>query len=74
MKGRAMIDEKVRDLQRTWNALDLAWDNPDIIHRGPSWSLSALKVTLAKLIFMHENLPLRPSSLSDTLGAYRRSL
>ena len=34
-----MIDEKVRDLQRTWNALDLAWGNPDILYRGPSMSL-----------------------------------
>ena len=69
-----MLDEKVRELQRTWNALDLAWGNPDMFHRVPSRNLSALKLTLAKLISLHKNLQSQPSSLSDALGAYGRSL
>ena len=69
-----MLYEEVRELQRTLTALDLAWGTPDIFHRLPLRSLSAVKSTLAKLISLHESLPSQPSSLSDTLDAYGRSL
>ena len=70
-----MLDEKVRELQRTWTALDLAWSTPDMFHRVPLRNLSASKLTLAKLISLHESvLPSQPLSLSDTLGACGRSL
>ena len=69
-----MLDEKVRGLQRTWTALDLAWGNPNTFNRVPLRNFSALKLTLAKLISLHECLPSQPLSLSDTLGACGRSL
>ena len=41
IEGRGMLDEKVRELQCTWNAPDLAWGNPNMFDRVPLRNLSA---------------------------------